>query len=67
MYSVLFIGNYLYTFFQKITGHLLKYSMITGKPFVITYKYAERIIEKYLARKFGEEASNCLNRIYVIG
>ncbi|CAB3979605.1 Hypothetical predicted protein [Paramuricea clavata] len=57
----------LESLYQKITGHSLNYGMITGKPFLITYKYAERIIEKYLQSKFSVETSNCLKRIYVIG
>jgi ribonucleotide monophosphatase NagD (HAD superfamily) len=41
--------------------------MITGKPFLITYKYAVRIIEKYLRNKFGVDESNSFKTIYVIG
>ncbi|XP_046856385.1 haloacid dehalogenase-like hydrolase domain-containing 5 isoform X2 [Xenia sp. Carnegie-2017] len=57
----------LESLFKKITGNELKYTTITGKPFLTTFKYAERVIRDILAKANGSEMSKSLKRIYVIG
>lgn len=54
----------LESLYKKLTGNTLHYTMVTGKPFLVTFQYAERIIQEYLKHKHYE---NFLKRIYVIG
>ena len=41
--------------------------MLTGKPFLVTYQYAERAIQNYLKSKENDEHLYFLDKIYVIG
>ncbi|XP_033098733.1 haloacid dehalogenase-like hydrolase domain-containing 5 [Anneissia japonica] len=50
--------------YQKITGHKLRYTVLTGKPSEITYHYAETVLIQQ-ARKMGIQSP--IRTLYAIG
>ncbi|XP_054260044.1 haloacid dehalogenase-like hydrolase domain-containing 5 [Macrosteles quadrilineatus] len=48
--------------FEKITGDELQYRVLVGKPGVVTYKYALRLVEKQ-----AEELGIGIENLYMIG